>query len=93
MAIFRLYADILDYLYRNPDDMHGGSLEEITACHPHFAYYGARETLANLLEGRAQKVNTSVEEWYGSMAGELWQLPRLRARVQVNRFTWRWRDY
>lgn len=29
MAIFRLYADILDYLYRNPDDMHGGSLEEL----------------------------------------------------------------
>lgn len=66
MAIFRLYADILAYLHQKHDAMHEASLEEITACHPHFAYYGARKTLAETVQCRAQKVNTSVDEWYGA---------------------------
>lgn len=76
MAVFRLYADVLTFLYWQKEAMHTGLLEEVAAAHSQFAYYGARKTLAATVRNRArdlvptQEVEATIAEWYGTQAWE-----------------------
>lgn len=77
MGVFRLYAEIIAHLQKNPDILVNETLEKIAAVYHPFAYIGNRKTLeAEVLRNAerfckcgknlAKTLEEAVVQWYGT---------------------------
>jgi hypothetical protein len=66
MGICKLFFRIAHYLNENPHQLASASLEDIAAQYRPYAYIGARKSLHEFVQERAQEVGIDPAKWFGT---------------------------